>query len=461
MTGWYAALAALLLLALLAGFFRAMWRVAEPNEGLIISGLRSHAPDSEHDVEESLGFKIVTGKGTFVIPGVQRVRRLSLDLHETEMEIDCVTVQGIPLRVKGVAIFKVGDDYGSIANAARRFLDQQDKMEQKVHNVFAGHLRSIVGSMKVEEMIRERERMTEETRKHASPEMAKLGLIIDSLQIQEIVDPTGYIENLARPHAATVAKEARIAAAEAEREATERQQAAAAMAAAATRDADIKMAGYAAEVAEARARSSQAGPLADARAQQDVVVESTRVAELRAQQTEQELQATVRRPADAEAYQQVTLAEAQRQARIKAAEAKAREVELSAAADASRVAQVGAAEAQAHRVRGEADGAAIRARGLAEAEAIAKRAEALARESDAVIGQQIAERLPQIVEASAKALGNVEHLTVLNGAQGLAEIMSQVVGQGSAIYRVARELATEQGSVNGKVTSAPGTGRAS
>jgi uncharacterized membrane protein YqiK len=450
MTGLIVAAAVLLILAVLAALFRAMWRVAEPNEGLIISGLRSHMPDSEQDVEESLGFKIVTGKGTFVIPGVQRVRRLSLDLHETEMVIDCVTVQGIPLRVKGVAIFKVGDDYASIANAARRFLDQQDKMEQKVHNVFAGHLRSIVGSMKVEEMIRERERMTEETRKHASPEMAKLGLIIDSLQIQEIVDPTGYIENLARPHAAAVAKEARIAAAEAEREATERQQAAAAQAAAATRDADIKKAGYEAEVAEARARSAQAGPLADARAQQDVVVESTRVAELRAQQTEQELQASVRRPADAEAYQQVTLAEAQRQARIKAAEAKAREVELSAAAESARIAQVGTAEANAKRAHGEAEGDSIRARGLAEAEAIAKRAEALARESEAVIGQQIAEKLPQIVEASAKALGNVEHLTVLNGAQGLGEVMSQLVGQGSAIFKVARELVAEP-SENGKV----------
>src|SRR4051795_13466089 len=393
MTGWFAALAVLLLLALLAALFRVMWRVAEPNEGLIISGLRSHPPDSELDVEESLGFKIVTGKGTFIIPGVQRVRRLSLDLHETEMEIDCVTVQGIPLRVKGVAIFKVGDDYASIANAARRFLDQQDKMEQKVHNVFAGHLRSIVGSMKVEEMIRERERMTEETRRHASPEMAKLGLIIDSLQIQEIEDPTGYIENLARHHAAAVAKDARIAAAEAEREATERQQAATAMAAAATRAADIKKAGYAAEVAEAQARAAQAGPLAAAQAEQDVVKEATKVAQLRAERTEQELQATVRRPADAEAYQQVTLAEAA-----------ARETERRAPADAARISQVGTAEAAANWKRGEAEGAAIRAKGLAEAEAIAKRAEALARESDAVIGQQIAEKLPQIVEAAAKGL---------------------------------------------------------
>jgi flotillin len=419
MTGWIAAVAALCLLAVLAALFRAMWRVAEPNEALIVSGLRSH--NNEDDVEESLGFKIVTGKGTMVLPGVQRVRRLSLDLHETEMQIDCVTVQGIPLRVKGVAIFKIGDDYASIANSARRFLDQQDKMEAKVHNVFAGHLRSIVGSMKVEEMIRERERMTEETRRHASPEMAKLGLIIDSLQIQEIEDPTGYIENLARPHAVAVSRDAKIAAAEAEREAVERQQGATTQAAAATRDADIKKAGYAAEVAEA-----------------------TRVAQLRAEQTEQELQATVRRPADAEAYQQVTLAEASRQARIKAAEAAAREVELRAGADSARIEKVGAAEASANKARGEAEGSAIRARGLAEAESIAKRAEALARESEAVIGQQIAERLPQIVEAAAKALGNVEHLTVLNGAQGLGEIMSQVVGQGTAMYKVARELVADQ-----------------
>ena len=149
----------------------------------------------------------------------------------------------------------------------------------------------------------------------------------------------------------------------------------------------------------------------------------------------------------------MTLAEAQRQARIKAAEAAAREVELHAAADAARISQVGTAEAAANRARGEAEGAAILARGLAEAEAIAKRAEALARESEAVIGQQIAEKLPQIVEASAKALSNVEHLTVLNGAQGLTEIMNQLVSQGASVYKVARELvATEEPSPNGKVT---------
>src|SRR3954451_12602853 len=200
--------------------FKSMWRGAEPNQGLVISGLRERSPEG---VAESLGFKIVTGKGTLVIPGVQAVRRLSLDLRETELAIDCVTHQGIPLGIKGVVIFKVGDDYVSIANAARRFLDQQDQMDHRVHNVFAGHLRAIVGNMTVEEMIRDREKLTQLTRASSGTEMEKLGLIVDSLQIQEIDDPTGYISNMARPHAAAVQREARIAQAAADQEATQKE----------------------------------------------------------------------------------------------------------------------------------------------------------------------------------------------------------------------------------------------
>ena len=103
--------------------FKLMWRVAEPNEALIISGIKRGSGATAVDVHESLGFKIITGKGTLVIPGVQTVRRLSLDLRQTELTIDCVSTQGIPLAIQGVVIFKVGDDYVSIANAARRFFD--------------------------------------------------------------------------------------------------------------------------------------------------------------------------------------------------------------------------------------------------------------------------------------------------------------------------------------------------
>src|SRR3989442_3263168 len=221
--------------------WRMMWRVAEPNEALVISGLHQGAPNG---VGETLGLKIVAGKGTLVRPGVQMVRRLSLDLRETDLQVDCVSQQGIPLKIRAVVIYKVGDDYASIANAARRFLDQQNQMDQRVHNLFAGHLRAIVGSMTVEEMIRDREKLTQLTREHAGTEMEKLGLIVDSLQVQEILDPTGYIQNLALPHAAAVEKDARIARAQADREATEKEQEAEAQKALSRRDAQIRQAGY-------------------------------------------------------------------------------------------------------------------------------------------------------------------------------------------------------------------------
>src|SRR5688500_8820478 len=271
-----------------------MWRVAEPNEALIISGLRTTAPDdhtSAHDL--SLGFKIVTGKGTLVLPGVQTVRRLSLDLREAELAIDCVTHQGIPLAIRGVVIFKVGDDFASIANAARRFLDQQQKMEERVHNVFAGHLRAIVGNMTVEEMIRDRDKLTMLTRQSSGVEMEKLGLIVDSLQIQEIGDPTGYITNLGRPHAAAVASQARIAQAHADREATENEQQADALKAEARRNSQIKQSGFQAEMDRAAAKAKQSGPLQEATARQEVVVQETKVAELEAVREEKYLEQSV------------------------------------------------------------------------------------------------------------------------------------------------------------------------
>src|SRR4051812_17380316 len=149
--------------------FKLMWRVAEPNEALVISGSRHRA----EGIDEGMGFRIVTGRGTLVLPGVQVVRKLSLDLNEAELSVDCVTKQGIPLAVRGVVIFKVGDDFVSIANAARRFLDQQGQMGTRVHNVFAGHLRSIVGCLTVEEMIRDRDKLTEQTRAASGAEMEK------------------------------------------------------------------------------------------------------------------------------------------------------------------------------------------------------------------------------------------------------------------------------------------------
>ncbi len=450
--------------------FKAVWRVAEPNEALIISGLGAH---TKNELADSLGFKIITGKGTAVLPGFQTARRLRLDSRATNLQVSCVTQQGIPVQVRGVVIYKVGDDFSSIANAARRFLDQQDSMNGAIHELFTGHLRSITGNLTVEDLILNRERLTSETRSSAADEMSKLGLVVDSLQIQEIDDETGYIVNLGKPHAARIAASARIAEAQRDQEATEAEQVAAARKAAAIRESQIQQAGYQAEVDQAAAKARQAGPLSEATARQEVVVQETRAAELEAQLSEQRLQSQVRKPADAKAYETVTLSQADRDARIAQAEAEARETELRAAAQASQVKQAAAADAESVRLRGEAAAAATRAtglgeaeaakarglaeaeaakakglaeaeaakaKGLAEAEAIRARSEALAENQEAVIAQQLAENWPQIVEAGSKAFGNVDHMVVLNGAQGIEEMLAKALTLGGTGLGLARTL---------------------
>src|SRR6185436_19778658 len=136
--------------------------------------------------------------------------------------------------------------------------------------------------------------------------------------------PTGYIAALGEPRTAEVKMLARIAQANADREATEREQEAAALKAAAERD-------------TAAAQTAQAGPLADAEARKQVVVQETEVADLEAQREEKRLETTVKKPADAEAYRLRVEAVGQREARVELAEASKREVELRAEADARRV----------------------------------------------------------------------------------------------------------------------------
>jgi uncharacterized membrane protein YqiK len=444
-------IAGVVAIVILAVLFKSMWRVAEPNEAMIISGMRqSGKPDG-------LGFKIITGHGTFVIPGLQTVRRLSLDLREAELSTDCVTQQGIPVKIRGVVIYKVGDDYASIANAARRFLDQQAQMDGRIQNVFAGHLRAIVGSLTVEDLIRDRDKLTSTARDAAGTEMQKLGLVIDSLQIQEIDDPTGYIENLAKPHTAEVQKQARIAQANADREATQAEQDAAAQKAQAIRDSSIKQAGYQAEVDNAKAQAEQAGPLASAKAQQQVIVEQTKMADLEADRKEKQLQVDVRKPADAQAYAIKVKAEADRDAAIAQAQAEAQRVQLEADARAGATRVTGQAEADANKARGLAEAEATRAKGLAEADATKARADALAQNQEAVIGLQLAERWPAIVEQAAKAFGSIGNMTVLDGAEGVGKTLGEIIGAGAAGLGMLRNTiaGVKKPQVNGTPTVPP------
>jgi len=425
-------------LLLLVVLFKTAWRVAEPDEALIISG-PGGGKSPAGVAGESMHFKIVTGGGTLVVPGLSKVRALSLMAHESEITVPCVSQQKIRLDLRGVVVYKVGDDYRSIANAARRFLDRPAaELESKVQNVFVGHLRAIAGSMTVEEMISDQDKFAQQVRERCTVEMESFGLVIDSFQIQAITSPSNYIENLAVPHQAEVEQNARIARANADKTAVAQEQTAQAEIAESIRSTEIKKAGFQAEIDRAQKQAGQQGPLAEAQSRQAVVEQETRVAELQAQQTEQQLQVDVRKPADAEAYRQTTLAAAGRDVRIRQAEAAAQEVRLAAEAQAAAVKVQAEAQANATRVNGQADGDAIRARTQAEAAGIESRAAALSQNQEAVIAQQIAQTMPDIVRAAASPFEHIGQFTVLNGAQGVTSALAEIIQSAGALAAVAR-----------------------
>jgi uncharacterized membrane protein YqiK len=418
------------------------WHVPAPNEALLISGSKRH--------KDATQFRIVTGHGSFVVPVKQRARKLSLALREAEIAEECITNQGIRLNVKAVAAFKVGDDSASIANAARRFLSEQDRMETLVGRVFAGHLRSIIGGLTVEQIIRERDRVAQEIKDGSHAEMEKLGIVVDALEIQEIEDFSGYISNLSAPHAAAAASQARIAKAQADLEATERELAAQAMKAQYERDMAIKQAGYLAETEQAKARAQQSGPLAEAQARQQVIQQQTALAQHQAELAAQRLEADVRRPADAEAYKTRTLAEAHRdQARFtteaeafrkrQLAEADRDQAKLAAEAEAFRQTTLAESEAQATRVRADAQAHAERTAAAGQADANKALAESLREGNQEVIAANVLiENLPALVDAAARGLAGA-NLTVLNGTQGVNEIVAGLVGQGISILDLLRK----------------------
>ncbi|MGH8963293.1 MAG: flotillin family protein, partial [Jatrophihabitantaceae bacterium] len=191
------------------------YHVPRADEAMVVSGGKS---------DTGTPFRVVTGHGAFVLPYFRKAQLLTLSMNESEVEERCVTRQGIALNVKAVIAFKVGNDPESIVNAAQRFLSDQNQMGVLTGRIFAGHLRSIVGSMTVEDIIRERQKLASEVLDASAPEMAKLGLVVDSFQIESISDDTGYIKALSQPHVATVNQAAQIAQAQADQAAAEAQQ---------------------------------------------------------------------------------------------------------------------------------------------------------------------------------------------------------------------------------------------
>ncbi|PKZ64475.1 flotillin [Gordonia terrae] len=347
--------------------------VPEPDEAMLISGAKSDFDDAP--------FVVVVGHGKWVMPFFRKVRFLSMALHEATIREVCVTTQGIQLNVRAVIAHKVGNDVASIVNAGQRFIsEQENEMNQLTGQIFSGHLRSIVGSMTVEQIIRERDTLARQVLDASKREMGSIGLVVDSFQIQSIDDmDSGYITALAAPNIAKVQREAAVERARADQESAKAQQESLRNQADYERETAIKRAAIKAETDKANAEAAQAGPLAQARVNQEVIREQSVLAQAQAELREQELISEVVKPAEAEALRRQIIAEA---------EAKAVEIQSAAAAQHNRIA----------------------------------------------LDQQLIEALPTLVGEVAKGLSTA-NLTVYNGAEGVNEIMTGVITQGAALLR--------------------------
>ncbi|TKH05650.1 flotillin family protein, partial [Peribacillus simplex] len=177
------AIVAFLLIALIAVFIT-KYRTAGPDEALIVTG--SYLGSKNVHIDESGNkIKIVRGGGAFVLPVFQQAEPLSLLSSKLEVSTpEVYTEQGVPVMADGVSIIKIGSSITDIATAAEQFLGKsKDDREQEAREVLEGHLRSILGSMTVEEIYKNREKFSQEVQRVASQDLAKMGLIIVSFTI--------------------------------------------------------------------------------------------------------------------------------------------------------------------------------------------------------------------------------------------------------------------------------------
>src|SRR6476660_3236239 len=272
------------------------YRVPAPDQAMLISGGRRWRGGV------GAPFRVVVGHGAFVLPFFRKARYLTLAMCEAEVAETCVTRQGISLNVRSVIAFKVGNDDESIVNAGQRFLSDQDQMSTLTGRIFAGHLRSIIGSMTVEEIVTERQKLATEVLDGSKAEMAKIGLTVDSLQIQSIDDMgAGYIAAMAAPNNAAIQRQAKIAQSNANQFAAEAEQDSLRKQAEFSRQTTVIQAQYKAEIDKAQAAAAQAGPLALAHAQQEVLQAQRELAQRNAELREEQLVAAVIKQAQAEA----------------------------------------------------------------------------------------------------------------------------------------------------------------
>ena len=288
----------LAVLGVVLAFFAAAWLFSRnylkvsPNAVAVLSGRKRKLPDGR-----IVGYRMVRGGAALRIPLLEKVEYLHLNVMTIPLEIRrAYTLKGVPVSVKAVANVKIRGDDTSLQASAERFLGMtHDQVQKVIFQTLEGHLRSILGTLTVEEVNSDRQSFAQKLTSEAAQDLEKMGIGVDVLTIQEISDEEGYLDALGKRRTAEVKRDATIGEAEAHRDAKIKSAEAMqqgekakfeadADIALASRDFMIRQAQYQAEIETQKARAQQAGPLSEATARQAVVGEEVKVERMRTQE---------------------------------------------------------------------------------------------------------------------------------------------------------------------------------
>ena len=441
------AIIAIVVIAIIVIFLAVGYVKAPPDMAFIISGIKKKS-------------KIVIGKAAIRIPFFERLDKLNLRL----IPIDVKTSNAVPtadyinINVDATVNVKISNESEKLRLAAENFLNKNTEYIAGVaREVLEGNVREIVGKMKLEEMVSDRQKFATLVKENAEPDLAAMGLDIISFNVQNFVDGNEVIENLGIDNIVKIKKAAAIARAESERDIKVAQAAADKESNDAAVAAQTEIAKKQNELAIKRSELQQEADtkkaMADAayeiqKEEQRKTIEVTtanadiakqeREIELKQKEVavkEQALEAEVKKQAEADKYAAQQKADAALYQRQKEAEAKQFEAQRQAEArkaqaEADRFAKE--QEAEGIRAVGEAEAAAIQAKGVAEAEAMEKKAEAYAKYNKAAVAEMMIKVLPDVAAKIAEPLGQIDKITIIGGDGGNNGI-EQVAGNVPAV----------------------------
>jgi flotillin len=421
------------------------YRKVGPNEVLIIAGGRKKAVTGPDGTKVKVGYRYRLGGGTFVIPFVETVYRLPMEVITLNIKTsEVLTNSGVPILAEATAQVKIDSSDSSIRLAAEQFLGLGKEGIRDVSiDVLEGHMREVIGTMTVEQIYRGRQEFSVRVNEAVRPDFSRMGLVMLSFALKDISDTQGYLESLSKPQIVAAKRDALIAQAETEKEAIIKSSqarkegevarlAAEALIAKAQWENEAKKSESQVAVNQKKAQADFSYELERYRLSQQIKKEEAKMKaiekeeaikleELEISRREKELDATVVKPADARKYQ------------IKA-EAEAEEFRIQAEARG---------KAEALRLEGDAEAEIMKKKGLAEAESMLKKAQAWEKYNQAAILEMYLKILPDLARAVSEPLSKVDKIVVIGGGDkslGTSKITAQVAEVLSQLPDVVKSL---------------------